>query len=131
MARAFSSTSQADCASAREGGPARVLLRKSIATPQCAIAQVGSCCKTPSKVLRAYPNQYECSMATPRSNSACTFGSQEVGKLNLPSFSSCWANALPVSKATMMLAEISRHFDLMVELPILRRADTPGCSCSA
>ena len=37
-------------------------------------------------------NQYECIIATPRSNSACTLGSQEVGKLSLPSFSSCWPN---------------------------------------
>src|SRR5438552_3509549 len=40
-------------------------------------------------------------MATPRSNSACTLGSQEVGKLSLPSFSSCWPNALQVSAAVI------------------------------
>src|SRR5215468_8455024 len=46
-------------------------------------------------------NQYECSMATPRSNSACTLGSQEVGKLTLPSFWSSWVAAPPASAAVI------------------------------
>src|SRR5262249_44768691 len=57
-------------------------------------------------------NQYECSMATPRSNSACTLGSQEVGKLSLPSFSSCWPKALQLSAAVMPAISI-RHFRFM------------------
>src|SRR5437763_1670800 len=41
-------------------------------------------------------------MATPRSNAACTAGSQEVAKLTLPSFSSCWAKTLQVSAPEML-----------------------------
>src|SRR5438309_7342799 len=40
--------------------------------------------------LKALPpsvNQYECSIATPRSNCCCTAGLQDVGKFTLPSFS--------------------------------------------
>src|SRR2546425_1990998 len=40
-----------------------------------------------SKTLRDSVNQYECSIATPRSNWLCTFASQEVGNVTLPSFS--------------------------------------------
>src|SRR2546427_2365718 len=40
-------------------------------------------------------------MATPRSNSACTLGSQEVGKLTLPSFWSSWAATRLVSAAVI------------------------------
>src|SRR5215471_5043899 len=40
-------------------------------------------------------------MATPRSNSACTLGSQEVGKLTLPSFWSSWAATPPASAAVI------------------------------
>src|SRR5882757_4548371 len=40
-------------------------------------------------------------MATPRSNSACTLGAQEVGKTTLPSFSSCWPIA-PVASAAVI-----------------------------
>src|SRR5438309_4158039 len=57
-------------------------------------------------------NQYEWLIATPRSNSACTLGSQEVGKLSLPSFSSCWPNALQLS-ATVMPATSIRYFRFM------------------
>src|SRR5262249_17180080 len=46
-------------------------------------------------------NQYEWIIATPRSNSACTLGSQDVGKLSLPSLSSCWPNALQFSAAVI------------------------------
>src|SRR5262245_30850658 len=69
--------------------------------PQYAIAQLGSSRNTPSNVRRAIRNQYEWIIATPRSNSACTLGSQEVGKLSLPSFSSCWPNALQLSAAVI------------------------------
>ena len=47
---------------------------------------------TPSKTLRASVNQYECSMATPRSNCACTLASQDVANVTLPSLSG-WAGA--------------------------------------
>ena len=57
--------------------------------------------RTPSNVRRAMRNQYEWIIATPRSNSACTLGSQEVGKLSLPSFSSCWPKALQLSAAVI------------------------------
>src|SRR4051794_23981127 len=40
-------------------------------------------------------------MATPRSNSACAVGSQEVGKVTLPSFSSCWPIA-PLASAAVI-----------------------------
>src|ERR1700693_3702153 len=65
------------------------------------MAQVGSCCRIPSNFRRAIRNQYECSIATPRSNSACTLGSQEVGKTTLPSFSSCWPIA-PLASAAVI-----------------------------
>src|SRR5215475_4417598 len=80
------------------------------------MAQLGSCCRIPSKVRLAYRNQYECSMATPRSNSACTLGSQEVGKLTLPSFSSCWLQVLLVSVAAMRLTTMIRCLLVMAEL---------------
>src|SRR5262249_53959780 len=57
-------------------------------------------------------------MATPRSNSACTLGSQEVGKLTLPSFSSCWLHVLPVNAMVMRLAAIIRYFGFMVVSPM-------------
>src|SRR5262245_31126782 len=72
------------------------------------MAQLGSCCRIPSKVRLAYTNQYEWIMATPRSNSACTLGSQEVGKLSLPSFSSCCPRALPLSVAVSAATSIRR-----------------------
>src|SRR5437870_9853446 len=50
---------------------------------------------TPSNTLRASVNQYECSIATPRSNGACTLASQDVGKVTLPSLS--WASPGTVS----------------------------------
>src|SRR3954453_11089663 len=40
-------------------------------------------------------------MATPRSNSACTLGAQEVGKTTLPRFSSCWPIA-PLPSAAVI-----------------------------
>src|SRR5438093_2852762 len=40
--------------------------------------------------MRASVNQYECSIATPRSNCVCTLALQDVGKVTLPSLS--WAN---------------------------------------
>src|SRR5437763_16932691 len=52
-------------------------------------------------------NQYEWIIATPRSNSACTLGSQEVGKLSLPSFSSC-PKALQLSAAVIPATNIRR-----------------------
>src|SRR5439155_2133009 len=109
--------SQPACASARVGVTASVLPRRSIAMPQYAIAQVGSCCRTPSNVLRAYRNQYECSMATPRSNSACTLASQDVGKLTLPSFSSCCENALKLSAAEDRPATNIKHLRFIAFLP--------------
>src|SRR5262249_21333690 len=53
-------------------------------------------------------------MATPRSNSACTFGSQEVGKLSVPSFSSpCCPEAPTVSSAVMRPAAHSVRLDCL------------------
>jgi hypothetical protein len=69
---------------------ASVLPRRSIATPQYAMAQAGSCCAIVSNFRRAIRNQYECSIATPRLNSVCTLGLQDVGKVTVPSFWSCW-----------------------------------------
>src|SRR2546422_5383948 len=43
-----------------------------------------------SNALRASVNQYECSIATPRSNCVCTLASQDVGNVTFPSLS-CWA----------------------------------------
>src|SRR5260370_31900652 len=54
-----------------------------------------------SNVGRDLRNQYECRIATPRANSACTLGSQERGKATLPSFSSCWPIAPLVSAAVI------------------------------
>src|SRR5262245_41823205 len=80
--------------------------------PQYAIAQLGSCRSTPSNVRRAIRNQYEWIIATPRSNSAWTLGSQEVGKLSLPSFSSCWPRAPQLSAAVIPMTSI-RYFGFM------------------
>jgi hypothetical protein len=52
-------------------------------------------------------------MATPRSNSVCTLGSQDVGKLTLPSISSCWLRTLVLSTIVIRLAPIIRYFGFM------------------
>src|SRR5262245_35000177 len=105
MSRAFSSAAQAALAFSRDGGPPSVLSSKSIAMPHKAMALHDSCLRPPSKTQRATRNQYEWSIATPRSNSACTFGSQEVGKLSVPSLSSCcWAKAPEASAAVIRAA---------------------------
>src|SRR5712691_10492915 len=83
------------------------------------MAQVGSCCRIPSNVRRAYRNQYECSMATPRSNSACTLGSHEVGKLTLPSLSSCWATAPLASAAVIRPAANKIRLDCVFIVSLL------------
>ena len=57
--------------------------------PQVAMAHDGSCVNTSRNVFSPALYQNECSIATPRSNCACTLASQEFGKLTLPSFSSC------------------------------------------
>src|SRR5262245_11873193 len=86
------------------------------------MAQVGSCCKIPSNVRRAMMNQYECNIATPRSNSTCTLGSQEVAKFTLPSLSSCWAIAL-LASATVVSPAVnkSRLSDMLPSLLLVRR----------
>lgn len=65
-----------------------------------------------------------------RSNSVCTLGSQEVGKLTLPSLSSCWVHALVVSNVVMRLAPIIRYFDFMANSPMenVRARDGAGPS---
>src|SRR4029450_11175864 len=94
------------------------------------MAQLGSCCRPPSKARLAYRNQYECNMATPRSKSACTLGSQEVGKLTLPSLSSCWLQALPVSSAVTRLTTAIRCLLVMAGTPMecgaARADEQPG-----
>src|SRR5262245_30538738 len=101
----------------------------SIATPQWAIAQVGSWRSTPSKVRRAMVNQYEWIIATPRSNSACTLGSQEVGKESFPSFSSCWAATGPLSMAvTRPASTILFKCTCMSVLSDLMRVERPRVS---
>src|SRR5260370_8944317 len=70
-----------------DGAAASEFPRELTASPQYAIAQLGSCWMTASKTLRASVNQYECSIATPRSNWPCTLESQDVGNATLPSFS--------------------------------------------
>src|SRR5215510_3947718 len=52
-------------------------------------------------------------MATPRSNSVCTLGSHDVGKLTLPSISSCWLRTLVLSTIVIRLAPIIRYFGFM------------------
>ena len=81
-------------------------------------------------------NQYEWIIATPRSNSACTLGSQEVGKVSLPSFSSCcWPKALEPS-ATDIAATSTRHlnvdlsFDFMGTSMRVRALTTAVAGCS-
>ena len=63
------------------------------------MVQVGSCTSTSRKVFSVALNQNECSIATPRSNSACTFGSQDVGKVTLPSCSAPLAGSAVESTA--------------------------------
>src|SRR5256885_16030477 len=58
--------------------------QKLLAMPQCAMAHLGSCWATCLKVASAVSNANECSSATPRSNSFCTAGAQEVGKYTEP-----------------------------------------------
>src|SRR5439155_4596658 len=74
-------------------------------------------------------NQYEWIIATPRSNSACTFGSQEVGKLSLPSFSSCWPKALPLSAAVIPATSI-KHVGFMGTSGRVRSLMTAAVGCS-
>src|SRR5207247_531535 len=83
-ARAFSRAAQAAAASFGAGGAASELPSAVTASPQYAIAQLGSCWTMASKTLRDSTNQYECSMATPRSNWADTAAPQEIGNVTLP-----------------------------------------------
>src|SRR5437764_6447445 len=81
--------------------------------------------------LPASVNQYECSIATPRSNCAWTFGLQEVGNLTFPSISACWAKASLLradanARNDAMSAEIA--FDFIVVSP--RRVERQfACKC--
>src|SRR5215813_6390080 len=88
------------------------------------MAQVGSCCRIPSNVRRAMMNQYECNIATPRSNSACTLGSQEVAKFTLPSLSSCCAIAL-LASATVVSPALNKNClnDMLLSLVSVRWLD--------
>src|SRR5215470_16266362 len=52
-------------------------------------------------------------MATPRSNSACTAGLHEVGKLTFPSLSSCCADA-PMDDVAIRAAIRTRRLDCMM-----------------
>src|SRR6267142_2750334 len=56
-------------------------------------------------------------MATPRSNSACTLASQVVGKLTLPSFSSCCENAPKLSAAEVRPATNIKHLRFIASSP--------------
>src|SRR5262245_65216341 len=67
--------------------PASGLAMRMEAKPHLAIAHEGSLSATSRKVFSAAEYQNECSIATPRSNWACTLGSQELGKFTLPSCS--------------------------------------------
>src|SRR6267143_812469 len=60
---------------------------------------------TASNALRASVNQYECSIATPRSNCACTLASQDVGNATLPSLS--WANPGAVNTTRSRAIDVS------------------------
>src|SRR5712671_2819373 len=84
------------------------------------MAQVGSCWTIPSNVRRAIRNQYECSIATPRSNSARALGSHEVGNVTLPSFWSCWPIAPPASTAVIRPAakKVRRNCVFIASLPM-------------
>ena len=58
-----------------------------IASPQYAIAHVGSAAMTSLNCCSALSYQKLCSNATPRSNAFCCAAAHEVGKLTVPSFS--------------------------------------------
>src|ERR1700680_1571685 len=70
-----------------------------MAIPQYAMPHVGSFSATAAKVSLAFSYQKEWSIATALLNCGRTNGSQETGKLTLPSFPgspagcSCWATA--------------------------------------
>src|SRR5258708_6242080 len=68
------------------------------------MAHVGSLAKRSSNAFSAALHQNECSIATARSKSPCSFGSQEVANLTVPSLprpdsSPSWANVAEVAKA--------------------------------
>src|SRR5262249_42515923 len=85
------------------------------------MAQLGSCWRMPSNVRRAIRNQYECSIAMPRSNSACTLGSQDVAKVTLPSLWSCCATAPPARAAVIipMASKVRRDRVFIGKTPCL------------
>jgi hypothetical protein len=56
-------------------------------------------------------------------------GSQEVGKLSLPSFSFCWPKALPFSAAVIPATSI-RHFGFMGASGRVRSLTTATVGCS-
>jgi hypothetical protein len=58
-----------------------------MATPQCAIAQPGSCSRTRANACVDASNQKEWSIATARPNSSATAGRQDVGNSTLPTCS--------------------------------------------
>ena len=57
--------------------------------PKVAMAQPGSSARTCRNAFSPALNQNECSMATPRCSSPCTFGSHELAKDTLPRWPPC------------------------------------------
>src|SRR5215469_10133453 len=85
-----------------------------MAIPQYAMPQVGSFSATAAKVSLAFSYQKEWSIATALLNCGWTAGSQETGKLTLPSFPgspagcSCWATADGTNKANKLTSSTPR-----------------------
>src|SRR5882672_10025765 len=72
------------------------------------MAHVGSSFNTAANVFVASGNQYEWSIATPRSKSGCTLGSQDVGKVTLPTITFWSASSWATEGAASASRETSR-----------------------
>src|SRR5688572_12915256 len=106
--------SPARCRAAGSGCITNGLVHVVIATPQCAMAHVGSAAAILSNAACAATNQNECSMATARSKSAWTAGAHDVGKetrprASAPPWPSCCDHAGSATSIAVKAIEIGRR----------------------
>src|SRR6202050_5930476 len=92
------------CAAAGVAPVPKGLPIATVAMPQVAIAQLGSCASTSAKASSASFHQKECSSATARCNSGCAEAAHELSNETMPSFCSACAEAAPPLRAKAHMA---------------------------
>src|SRR5215831_266664 len=101
--------------------PAKRLPIAVVASPQYAIAQLGSSCATAANVFAASPNENECSIATASSNGCWTLAWQETGKCTSPHCPAALAGrvgraAADANRPAIRAVYRTLRFGFMVEL---------------